>query len=249
MSQSTELARARDLLGGFGYESSSSFRTIKIGSYHYPSSVPVRLRWSGAYGEFTRDPEWYFTEHGDEMRKILLGWGLESDEASIELSEYVEYGGTHWEDTRTGIQGKIEQSWSSLAELVDDHGLAAIALAGQMELVLPAGTLHVDIDKWSLCFPDLPRTSLGNVGKAGVKWLQAKVDAGQALSLVEEFISSQTLTSSAQKSWSSYVTSCKEQAARAAIAAESKRQQAEAAAEAQRQQAEAAAEAERKESA
>ena len=109
---------------------------VKIGENLYPKAAPVTLKWEGEYGEFKQDPSWYFEENGAAMRERLDAWGIDYDDY---LGDFVHYGGTHWEDTRTGIQAKISQSWDSLEALMAQCDASDIGLADCMEIEAPYG--------------------------------------------------------------------------------------------------------------
>ena len=111
-----ENAVLKEMILGLGGDPTLTMENyIKIGDYIYPKNVPVELFWEGEYEEFKRDDSWYFEEHGDAIREILDAWNIEYEDY---LDEFVVYGGTHWEDTRTGIQAKISKSCDSFEQLI-----------------------------------------------------------------------------------------------------------------------------------
>ena len=111
---------------------------VQIGKYIYPKSAPVTLCWEGEYGEFKSHTSWYYEENGELIEERLTAWGLEGKQ-----SDHVVYGGTYWEDTRTGIQARITQSWDSLESLMNQCDESQIALADQMTLALPIGSIII----------------------------------------------------------------------------------------------------------
>ena len=175
------------------------------------------------------DDSWYFDENGDEMRERLEAWGLTYDPEY--LGEFVEYGGTHWEDTRTGIQAKISQSWDSLDALMSECDSDDIGLADTMMLTLPMGTVAITdltferswtVDKTERqerllrsqlgeelaeVFTSLTLTSTKKVGSKGIKELIALVPEGISIEDAECGLSSVELTSSAQTQWDAHVAS------------------------------------------
>ena len=218
------------IIEGLGFDSSTPLEDyVKIGSFIYPKTSAVTLKWEGGYGEFKRDDSWYFDENGDEMRERLEAWGLTYDPEY--LGEFVEYGGTHWEDTRTGIQAKISQSWDSLDALMSECDPDDIGLADRMMLTLPMGTVAITdltferswtVDKTerqarllSLRLGEelaevltcLTLTSTKKVGSKGIKELIAQVPDGVSIEDAECVLSSVEVTSSAQTQWDAHVAS------------------------------------------
>ena len=218
------------IIEGLGFDSNTPLEDyVKIGSFLFPKTSPVTLKWEGEYGEFKRDDSWYFDENGDAMREVLEVWGIDYDPEY--LGEFVEYGGTHWEDTRTGIQAKISQSWDSLDALMSECDPDDIGLADRMMLTLPMGTVAITdltferswtVDKTERqarllslrlgeelaeVFTSLTLTSTKKVGSKGIKELIAQVPDGVSIEDAERVLSSVEVTSSAQTQWDAHVAS------------------------------------------
>ncbi len=216
------------IIEGLGFDPSTPLEDyVKIGSFLFPKTSAVTLNWEGEYGEFKRDDSWYFDENGDEMRERLEAWGLTYDPEY--LGEFVEYGGTHWEDTRTGIQAKISQSWGSLDALMSECDPDDISLADAMMLTLPMGTVSITdlrferswtVDKTARqarllslrlgeelaeVFTSLTLMSTKKVGSKGIKELIAQVPDDVSIEDAERVLSSVEVTASAQTQWNAHV--------------------------------------------
>ena len=216
------------IIEGLGFDPSTPIEDyVKIGSFLFPKTSAVTLKWEGEYDEFKRDDSWYFDENSDEMRERLEAWELTYDPEY--LAEFVEYGGTHWEDTRTGIQAKISKSWDSLEALMSECDPSDIALADTMMLTLPMGQVSIHeltfenawiVDKVARAsrrirrtlgdaladfFESLSLTSTRKLGTKGVKELIDKVPSEVSFEEAERILGLLDVTSSAQTRWDAHV--------------------------------------------
>ena len=146
-----KIVELKEIMKGCGLDPNKGFDDyVKIGEYLYPKDAPVTLKWEGEYGEFKHDDSWYFDENGT-MRERLDAWGIDYD---YHKGRFVHYGGTNWQDTRTGIQAKISQSWDSLESLMEECDVNDIGLADCMEIELPTGKSVVSdlrfSEEWSV---------------------------------------------------------------------------------------------------
>lgn len=217
------MSRVRELeaiLSGMGFDPSASLDDyVEIHNRLYPKNVRATLRWDGPYEEYKGDPEYYYLNtYTEDMCRILDAWGIKynkknEDTIASDLYFYLVEGGTHWEDTRDGIQGVISKSWRTLAQLLD-AGPDVMQYATSLILELPFGSVKIknpggepeeesdgegvdaefDVDEMTL-------TSLNKIGMAAWAYIEECIDEGVDIEEIEDAIEGMSMTAKVKKLW------------------------------------------------